>query len=175
MLAATPKPPEKDAMAETDSLFLTRMQVIADWVDYNDHLNDAFYALIFSRSGDALLEHIGLGAAERAATGRTIFTTDLIIHYLNEVKLGQSVDVSCRILEADGKRIRIWFEMAHPQGGLAATSEQIYLCIDQTGEKPRAASWPEPVGAAIAALATRHAATPPPEAAGRGISLKRRG
>ena len=158
-----------------DQLFLMRAQVIEDWVDYNNHLNDAYYTLIFSRAGDALLEHINLGKAGRAETGRTIYTTDLIIHYLREVKLGQSVGVSARVLEADGKRIRIWFEMSHPDGGLAATSEQIYLCIDQTGETPRAASWPAQVDAAITRLVDAHNATPWPDAAGRGISLKRRG
>lgn len=162
-------------MAKTDSLFLMRAQVVEDWVDYNNHLNDAYYALIFSHAGDALLEHIGLGKAGRAETGRTIYTTDLIIHYLREVKLGASVGVSCRVLESDGKRIRIWFEMAHPEGGVAATSEQVYICIDQSGEKPRASHWPEHVGHAIVTLVEKHGHAPWPEAAGRGVSLKRHG
>jgi len=162
-------------MSEPQSLFLLEATVGPEWVDYNDHLNDAYYVLIFSKSGDELLERIGLGAAGRAALQRTIYTTDLIVHYLREVKLGDSVRTSARILEADAKRIRIWFEMAHPAGGLAATSEQIYLCVDQTGEKPRAATWPEAIGAAIDRLVAAQADAPLPEAAGRGISLKKRG
>lgn len=162
-------------MTEPHALFLLNAEVIPEWVDYNDHLNDAYYVLIFSKSGDELLERIGLGAAGRAALQRTIYTTDLIVHYLREVKLGDTVRTCARILEADAKRIRIWFEMAHPQGGLAATSEQIYLCVDQTGDKPRAATWPEAVGAAINRLVAAQAHAPAPEAAGRGISLKRRG
>ena len=30
--------------------------VVSDWVDYNGHMNDAAYALVFSRSGDRWME-----------------------------------------------------------------------------------------------------------------------
>jgi len=42
-----------------------RDTVRAEWVDYNGHLRDAFYMLIYSYATDALLDAIGLDAAAR--------------------------------------------------------------------------------------------------------------
>jgi acyl-CoA thioesterase FadM len=63
--------------------------------------------------------------------------------------------------------------MRNGNGTTVASSEQVYLCVDQSGEKPRAASFLPDQQAAIAALAARTADLPWPKAAGRGISLKR--
>jgi acyl-CoA thioester hydrolase len=143
------------------------------WIDYNGHMNDAYYALVFSRSGDKLLEAIGLETQGRERSSRTIYTTMLAIHYHREVTEGEALAVNARILEYDAKRLRIWFEMRNAAGATVATSEQVYLCIDQSGEKPRAAAFLPEQQAAITALAAATADLPWPDAAGRGISLKR--
>jgi acyl-CoA thioester hydrolase len=143
------------------------------WIDYNGHMNDANYALVFSRTGDKLLEAIGLETQGRDRTSRTIYTTTLTIHYHQEVTEGEVLTGDARVLEYDAKRLRIWFEMRRSDGIVVATSEQVYLCIDQSGEKPRAASFLPEQQAAIAARAATTADLPWPEAAGRGISLKR--
>jgi acyl-CoA thioester hydrolase len=143
------------------------------WIDYNGHMNDAYYALVFSRTGDKLLEAIGLETQGRDRTSRTIYTTTLTIHYHHEVREGERLAADARVLEHDAKRLRIWFEMRNAEGTLVATSEQVYLCIDQSGEKPRAAAFLPDQQTAIAALAGATAGLPWPKAAGRGISLKR--
>jgi acyl-CoA thioester hydrolase len=143
------------------------------WIDYNGHMNDAYYALVFSRTGDRLLEAIGLETQGRDRTSRTIYTTTLTIHYHHEVTEGEALAANARVLEHDAKRLRIWFEMRNGEGTIVATSEQVYLCIDQSGEKPRAASFLPAQQSAIAAIAAQTADLPWPKAAGRGISLKR--
>src|SRR5947209_16709023 len=143
------------------------------WIDYNGHMNDAYYALVFSRTGDKLLEAIGLETQGRDRASRTIYTTTLTIHYHQEVSEGEVLTVQARVLEYDAKRLRIWFEMRNAEGSVVATSEQVYLCIDQSGEKPRAAAFLPEQQATIAAIAAATAALPWPDAAGRGISLKR--
>ena len=55
----------------TAPMRLLEIEIPAEWVDYNDHLNDAYHALAFSRAGDAFMERLGLGEAEREAPGRT--------------------------------------------------------------------------------------------------------
>ena len=67
---------------------LLEIEIPAEWVDYNNHLNDAYHAVAFSRAGDVFLESIGLGAEGREATGCTIYTLALVIRYLAEAKLG---------------------------------------------------------------------------------------
>jgi acyl-CoA thioester hydrolase len=142
------------------------------WIDYNGHMNDAYYALVFSRTGDKLLEAIGLETQGRDRSSRTIYTTTLTIHYHQEVTEGQVLAADARVLEHDAKRLRIWFEMRNAEGTVVATSEQVYLCVDQSGEKARAASFLPEQQAKIAALAASTADLPWPKAAGRGISLK---
>jgi acyl-CoA thioester hydrolase len=135
-------------------------------------MNDAYYALVFSRTGDKLLEAIGLETQGRNRTSRTIYTTTLTIHYHHEVTESQVLAADARVLEYDAKRLRIWFEMRRTDGTVVASSEQVYLCVDQSGEKPRAAAFLPDQQAAIAALAAATADLPWPKAAGRGISLK---
>ncbi|MFO1147240.1 MAG: thioesterase family protein [Alsobacter sp.] len=150
-----------------------RWTVQADWVDYNGHLNDAYYAVVFSRSVDALMDRLGLDAAGRAATGHTIYTAALMIRYVREVKAGEPLDVDVQVLESDAKRLRVWLTMRHGlDGHVVATSEQLLLSIDASG--PRTSPWPKDVGEAVAALTLSHAGIPAPPEAGQGISLKRR-
>ncbi|MBV9395162.1 MAG: thioesterase family protein, partial [Methylobacteriaceae bacterium] len=107
------------------------------WIDYNGHMNDAYYALVFSRTGDKLLEAIGVETKGRDRTSRTIYTTTLTIHYHHEVIEEEVLTADARLLEYDAKRLRIWFEMRNAGGTVVASSEQVYLCVDQSGEKPR--------------------------------------
>jgi acyl-CoA thioester hydrolase len=143
------------------------------WIDYNGHMNDAYYALVFSRTGDKLLEAIGLETQGRDRASRTIYTTTLTIHYHHEVTEGDVLAADARLLEHDAKRLRIWFEMRNADGTVVATSEQVYLCVEQSGEKPRAAAFLPEQQEAIAVIAAATADLPWPAAAGRGISLKR--
>ena len=156
-------------------LILWDLEVAPDWVDYNGHMNDAAYALVFSRAGDRWMERIGLGAEVRQATGYTLFTLQIMLHYLNEAKLGAPLRVVGQLLEFDAKRARLWMEMRSPLDGPAiAATEQLYLSVRQ-GETTRSAIWREESRVLLEAMAQAHAALPAPPQAGRGISLKRAG
>jgi acyl-CoA thioester hydrolase len=158
----------------------TPMQVLdieipAAWVDYNDHLNDAYHAVAFSLAGDAFMARMGLGPEGREATGRTTYTLSLIIRYLAEAKLGERLAISVQVLETDKKRLRVWFEARRAADGvITSTSEQVYMCVDRTGERPRAADFPADIAAAIEAVAADHADLPTPLEAGQGLALRRR-
>ena len=66
------------------SVFRTAIQ--AEWIDYNAHLRDAYYSLIFSLATDALMDRIGLDEAYRKRTQNTLYTLEMHIHFLHEVK-----------------------------------------------------------------------------------------
>ena len=53
-----------------------RTPILPEWVDYNDHLRDAFYLLIFSYATDALMTRIGLDHAGRERSGHTLYTLE---------------------------------------------------------------------------------------------------
>lgn len=159
----------------TAPMRLLEIEIPAEWVDYNDHLNDAYHAVAFSRAGDVFMERIGLGPAGREATGRTVYTLGLVIRYLAEAKLGERIAVSMQILETDRKRVRFWLEARRvDDDALVSTSEQVFMCVDRTGERPRAADFPAEVAAKLAAIATDHADLAAPLEAGQGLALRRR-
>lgn len=153
------------------ALVLADLQVAPDWVDYNGHMNDAAYALVFSRAGDRWMECIGIGAQVRQATGYTLYTLQIMLHYFREAKLGEPLRVTAQLLEFDAKRARLWMEMRSGDAVLAAT-EQLYLSVRQ-GKETRATPWREETAALLQEMLEAHAALPVPPQAGRGISLKR--
>jgi acyl-CoA thioester hydrolase len=149
-------------------------KVEAGWLDYNGHMNDGWYAIVFSRALDALMDRIGLDAASRKASGHTLYTLASLIHFKQEAHLEAELSVDGRLLEHDAKRMRVWLDMRlGADGPLLASSEQLLLSIDKTQASPRAAPWRAETRAALEALAKAHAAIPLPAEAGRGISLKR--
>jgi acyl-CoA thioester hydrolase len=161
-------------MHHGEALTLYETQVAPDWVDYNGHMNDAAFALVFSRATDALMDRVGLDAAARKATGRTLFTLQVMLHYFKEANEGGSLSVACQLLEHDEKRMRIWLDMrAGRAGPLLAASEQLLLSIDNAGAAARAAPWRAETLAALEALAKAQRALASPPLAGRGVKLKR--
>src|ERR1700722_9277486 len=98
-------------MHRGEALALYETEVAAEWVDYNGHMNDAAYALVFSRATDALMDRGGLDAAARKGSGRTLYTLQVMLHYFQEASEGASLSLSCHLLEHDDKRMRIWLDM----------------------------------------------------------------
>ena len=147
--------------------------VAAEWVDYNGHMNDAAYALVFSRSIDALMDRIGLDAAARKRTGLTLYTVQMMLHYFNEAREGDALAVSAHLLEHDDKRMRVWLEMISAAGERLAASEQLLLSVLQNEAGAKAASWSFETLSALEALAHLHASLPRPALAGQGVALKR--
>jgi acyl-CoA thioester hydrolase len=150
-----------------------RDRVRAEWVDYNGHLRDAFYMLIYSLATDALLDAIGLDAAQREARGRSMYTVEAHVNYLREVREGTPLRVEVRVLEHDAKRVRLYLEMFVDESDEAApvcASEQLLMHVDP--QVPRAVPFDPDVLARVAALGEASAGLTA-RYAGRSISLDR--
>ncbi len=156
-------------------LKLLESRVEESFLDYNGHMNDAVYSRLFSNAVDAFSDATGLGEAGRAQWRRTIYTLAALIHYLAETRLGEPLVVFGQLLEMDEKRYRIWMEMRDPRDDrLLAVAEHLIACVDQSGDAPRIAAFPDSVLAAMRAIAAAHAGLPVDPRAGRGVALKRR-
>jgi len=144
--------------------------VLPEWTDYNGHLRDAYYLLVFSMATDALMDMIGLDQAGRASTGHSMFTLEAHINYLLEVKEGTPVEVRTQILGADAKRMHL-FNSLFVQGTntLVSVNEQMQLNVDMSG--PRAAPFAPAVLLNVQAMAAAQAGLPRPKFAGRSIAL----
>ncbi|RRV38931.1 thioesterase family protein [Pseudomonas sp. p106] len=118
------------------ALITYRTPVQEDWVDYNGHLRDAYYLLIFSYATDALMERIGLDADSRGQSGHSLFTLEAHINYLHEVKLGTEVWVQTQIIGFDQKRLHLYHSLHRSDIGEAlAASEQMLLHVNLAGPK----------------------------------------
>lgn len=147
-----------------------REVVRPEWADYNKHLNDAFYLVIFSHATDHMMDQIGLDAAGRERSNHSLFTAELHLNYLKEVKVGAEVRVETTFLGHDAKRLHIFHTMYIGDGTEpVATNEQMQLSMDMTG--PRVAPFQPDVLARIEAIAAGHAKLPKPVQMGRSIAL----
>jgi acyl-CoA thioester hydrolase len=146
----------------------------SDWVDYNGHMNDAAYAIVFSRSVDALMDRVGLDAAARKKTGQTLFTLQMMLHYFKEAKEGDGLEVTCQLLEHDNKRMRVWLDMMTTGGVKVAASEQLLISVRQSGGDSRAAEWSHETKAGLDAIAKAQSSLAHPPGAGLGVALRRR-
>ena len=123
------------------------------WLDYNNHMNVAYYVLIFDLAFEALLLSLGLGEKIAKTTGISMMILESHITYDQEVTLGQEVEVQMQLLDHDHKRMHLYFEMyvKGKNGYLASTLEQLSMCVDLN--KRKSISFPEEITAKIKALA----------------------
>jgi acyl-CoA thioester hydrolase len=147
----------------------------SEWLDYNGHMNDAAYAIVFSRSVDALMDRIGLDAGARERTGQTLYTLQMMLHYFQEARQGDGLAVACRLLEHDDKRMRVWLEMTGAGGETIAASEQLLLSVQRGEGAARATPWSFETLAALDALEKAQRGAPHPPQAGQGVTLTRKG
>jgi acyl-CoA thioester hydrolase len=148
------------------------MEIEKDWIDYNGHLNMAYYNVLFDRGSDEAFETLGLGPTYAKERRHTIYTAEIHVCYIRELHLGDLVHVTFQLLDHDDKRLRAYQEIRHRDGWLAASSESLSLHIDMSG--PKVASFPAGVLAGLAAMREAHADLPLPERAGRSIAIRRR-
>lgn len=149
-----------------------RTTISPDWVDYNGHLRDAFYLLIFSHATDALMDMLGLDEAGRARTGHTLYTLECHLNFLAEVKEGEAVEVRTQLLAHDTKRLHIHHALYRPGEAVSlAQSEQMLMNIDSAAG--HAAPFDAQVADRVAQLAGEHQGLPPPACVGRVIGLRR--
>ncbi len=125
-----------------------------EWIDYNGHLRDAYYLVIFSEAIDALMDRIGLDADYRSRTGGTLYTVEVHLNYLEEVKAADTAVVTARLLGSDHKRIHVALELLRAgHTNVAAAAEVMLLHVRQSEGKVASAPLPAEVTAALAALA----------------------
>ncbi|WP_248917842.1 thioesterase family protein [Pseudomonas entomophila] len=152
------------------ALITYRTPVQEDWVDYNGHLRDAFYMLIFSYATDALMERIGLDADARGQTGHSLFTLEAHINYLHEVKLGSEVWVQTQIIGFDKKRLHLCHSLHRSTFDQPlAVSEQLLLHVNLAG--PKSTPFAEHCVAHLHDLLRIQTDLPTPEHIGRTIGL----
>jgi acyl-CoA thioester hydrolase len=151
-------------------LSLYRTRVRPEWLDYNGHMSEAFYVLVFGYTTDALLDEIGMDAARRELSHTSVYTLEGHICYLAEVRADEHLRVTTQVLDLDHKRARIFHEMFRGEGDERVATEELLLCNVDT-RASRSAPFAEDVAGALRSFRDAHRDLPVDERVGRAIRL----
>ena len=117
-------------------MFLKTFEVKKEWIDYNNHMNMAYYVLIIDRAWEVALEKFKMGANAAKNEKRSTMVVETNTKYLNEVKVGEEVDVNLTYFDHDKKRLHIKMEMIGKNTNkISASMEWISLYIDLSKRK----------------------------------------
>ena len=167
-----PSRPNIDAVP-TAPLDIHQATVKPEWIDYNGHLNMAYYVLMFDNATDGFFDLIDLGVDYASRSQHSAFVLETHVTYRQEVGLGDSLGFTLQLIDADAKRLHYYLEMFHEeQGFLAATSEQIAMHVDLNSRK--SAPFPKTMKQRIDLVLKAHADLPRPDSVGRSIGLRSR-
>ncbi|HEY6860131.1 MAG TPA: thioesterase family protein [Pseudolabrys sp.] len=146
------------------------MRVEPQWIDYNGHLNMAYYNVLFDRAVDEVYELIGIGAEYLKNYKHSTFTAEVHVRYVRELHEGDPVRVTFQLLDYDSKRIHYFEQLFHAtEGWVSATSENMTLHVDMAAKK--VTPFPPAIMRTLARMKATHAQLPRPEAAGRRIAM----
>lgn len=146
------------------------MFVQEDWIDYNGHLNMAYYNVLFDRAVDEIFLGLGLGPDYAKTRNASFFTAETHVCYLRELSAGMPVTATLQLIDFDNKRAHFYQELWNAdENWLSATMEQMSLHIDLSAR--RVADWPKDVFQNLAGLAKAHENLPRPERSGRRIEI----
>ena len=65
------------------------MRVESQWIDYNGHLNMAYYNVLFDRCVDEAYELLGIGLDYLKTQQHSTFTAEVHVRYLRELREGE--------------------------------------------------------------------------------------
>ncbi|MBZ6258311.1 thioesterase family protein [Streptomyces olivaceus] len=151
---------------------LFRGTVRPEWIDYNGHMSEAFYVLVFGHATDALMIETGLDSGYRESTGCSLYTVESHIRYLQDVPEGAHLVIRTRVWGAAARKARFAHEMyvvsgpesePAPEAAPVATTELLAVHVDQRAG--RATGFPDAVRDRFTELTE-----PAPDWAGRSIA-----
>ena len=148
-----------------------RERVLPEWLDYNGHMNVAYFVLIFDHGTDEFYPLIGLGKPYRQRTGKSTFAVESHVTYQKELSVNEEVRVTTQLLGFDSKRIHYFHTMWHVEKGhQMATLEQLALHVDLTTRKVE--PMPEESQRLLGEMWQTHSKLPSPKELGSVMAIR---
>ena len=145
-------------------------EVLPEWIDYNGHMNLAYYTVLFDQATDLLFDELGLGLDYRRDRQLGTFVAETHNLYERELLVGARVRIATQILGTDDKRLYLGHEMFAIAGGhRCATQELMFLHVDLTAR--RVSPFPDDLRRRVDAMAAAHAVLPRPQWIGRRLAM----
>ena len=113
------------------SIHIANQIIKKEWTDYNNHMNMAYYVLVFDQIWEIILEKFKMGEQSAKSTKMSTMVVETHTTYNNEVKEGDEVDINLTFFDHDKKRLHFKMEMIEKSSKkLSATLEMLSLYID---------------------------------------------
>ena len=118
-------------MADGSPLRIWTGAVLDEWIDYNGHMSEGFYGLVFGLASDEYLIRMGFDEHYRAATGGSFYTVETHIVFIDELAVDTPLAVDTTVAGADPKRVHLFHELRRAgDGAPAAAQESMMLHVD---------------------------------------------
>tara|TARA_B100000609_G_scaffold92898_1_gene74173 strand:- start:425 stop:892 length:468 start_codon:yes stop_codon:yes gene_type:complete len=118
------------------SVNIANQVIKKEWTDYNNHMNMAYYVLVFDQIWEIILEKFKMGEQSAKTTKMSTMVVETHTTYNNEVKEGDEVEVNLTFFDHDKKRLHFKMEMIEKSSKkLSATLEMLSLYIDLNKRK----------------------------------------
>lgn len=162
--------PLKVGEAVPAPLDMYQCAVVAEWVDYNDHMTEAAYLTAFGWASDVLFQYIGINDTYRAA-GHSYYTIETHIVYEREAALDDKLRITTQVLDFDAKRLHFNHEMFNATTAQRlSTCEQMLMHVDSKIGKSAPIS--DSVATALTAIKQSHSRLASPPEVGRTMKIK---
>ena len=106
-----------------------------DWIDYNGHMNMAYYVQCFEESSDFLLEHMDLGYRYAIEEQKGVFVIKCEINYRKEINLHEIFIISLEELICKGKKLIVGLKMLNAINETIADYKILNLNVDLESKK----------------------------------------
>jgi acyl-CoA thioester hydrolase len=146
-----------------DTLWLHEAHVRPEWVDYNGHMNEAYYVLIFGDATDAFYDHIGFNDSFRRREQVSLYTVEAHIRYLVEAHEGEALRIGTSLLAHDEKRLRLHHTMIRQRDNETLSLIEL-MAVHVDKRTVRASPFHHGIAAHLATIAT---GAPPQHATSR--------
>ena len=118
------------------SVHITNQIIKKEWTDYNNHMNMAYYVLVFDQVWEIMLEKFKMGESSAKTSEMSTMVVETHTTYNNEVKQGDEVEINLTFFDHDKKRLHYKMEMIEKSSKkLSATLEMLSLYIDLSKRK----------------------------------------
>ena len=118
------------------SVHIANQIIKKEWTDYNNHMNMAYYVLVFDQVWEVMLEKFKMGENSAKTTNMSTMVVETYTTYNNEVKEGDEVEINLTFFDHDKKRLHYKMEMIEKSSQkLSATLEMLSLYIDLNKRK----------------------------------------
>jgi acyl-CoA thioester hydrolase len=146
------------------------MRVEPPWIDYNGHMNMAYYHVLFDRAVEEGFGLVGLGQHYLEEREASYYAAEIHTVYRRELTASDPVRTTLQLIDYDEKRLHFYLEIRHAgEGWVAATCEQLALHVNSATRK--VSPFPDDILANLSVMKAAHARLARPKDLSRVIGI----